>query len=156
MLRTVLGRAGLRAVLMAGLVACQSPLSTDEGRRLLENEQRWARRGFANYSIETRSGCFCPSEIQTWTRIEVVDAKVRRATLLETGEVITDARLSYWSTVEELFAELQRAPRSLFLAEVKVTFDPTLGFPSYVEWIPKAGVTDAGGATSMRNAQPLQ
>ena len=141
--------------LVAGVLGCQSPLSPDELRRLVAAEQRWALRGFANYSIETLSSCFCPPELSTWVRIEVIDGQVSRAVLLSTGEIITDPRLRYWRTVEALFETISNANHDDGLSDIEVTFDPTLGFPSFMNWIPEKALLDAGGSQSLRDAQPL-
>jgi hypothetical protein len=141
--------------ILCAALACRSPLSPDELSRLAANERRWAGRGFADYSIETLSSCFCAPDVTSWTRIEVIGGQVRRATRLATGEVITDARLSYWSSVEALFASIHDAKRDGFLEDIRVRYDAALGFPTLVEWIPAKGVLDAGGSRILRNAQPL-
>jgi hypothetical protein len=140
---------------LAGALACSSPLSFDELAELNDAEDRWESRGFGDYSIETRTSCFCATEVLDWVRIEVVNGQVTRATMLETGEVITDARLQYWTTVEALFDSLRDANDADYLAELNVAFDPTLGFPTQVEWIAPDNVQDAGAVRSMRNARPL-
>jgi len=154
---STLARKGGRivAVALAGAMACQSPLSPDEMSRLKAAEDRWADRGFADYSIESRSSCFCGPEVLAWARIEVVSGLVTRVTVLETGEVITDARTSYWSTVEELFESIHASNDQDYLSDVAVEFDPALGFPTQVEWIADEHIQDAGGTRSLRNARPL-
>ena len=145
---------GLLALSVASF-SCGSPLSPTELTRLAVSEQRWASRGFADYSIETLASCFCPSELTTWARIEVVNGQVHRATLLATGEVITDSRLAYWHTVEELFASIRRANDDESLTDIRVSYDATLGFPTSVTWIPEEGILDAGGSQTLRNAHAL-
>ena len=145
----------LGLVFLCGALACQSPLSPDELSRLAASERRWEARGFADYSIETLSSCFCPPEVTSWTRIEVIGGQVRRAILLATGEVITDVRLNYWSSVEALFASIHDANRDDWIEDIRVSYDASLGFPTLVEWIPKQGVLDAGGSRALRNARPL-
>lgn len=142
---------------LLAVVACQSPLSPSELRLLAGAEHRWAARGFSDYSVETSTSCFCPPELTGWTRIEVVGGQVRKATLLETGEVITDMRLNYWSTrtVEALFASIRASGGEIYLADVKVTFDRLLGFPTLVRWIAESDVLDGGRSVMLRNAQQL-
>jgi hypothetical protein len=140
---------------LAGVLACQSPLSPGEREDLHEAEARWASRGFINYSIESRSSCFCGMEVLEWVRIEVVAGQVTRVTMLESGEVITDARRSYWSTVEELFDSIRESHGQDYLSDVTVEFDPALGFPTEVVWIADDNIQDAGGSRSLRNARPL-
>jgi hypothetical protein len=142
-------------VMVLGAGACQSPLSPSEHRLLAAAEQRWAARGFSDYSIESSTSCFCPPEMTGWTRIEVVDGQVRKATLLETGEVVTDIRLNYWSSVESLFATIRNSSRDDWIADLEVAFDPILGFPTVVGWVPEDGIVDGGATRTLRNAQPL-
>jgi len=137
---------------LVGALACTSPLSLDELEELNEAEDRWAGRGFDDYTIETRTSCFCAPEVLGWVRIEVANGQVTRATILETGEVITDSRVQYWKTVEEMFDSIRNANDQDYLNELNVSFDPTLGFPTQVDWIPDDNVQDGGSATSMRNA----
>lgn len=140
-----------------GVAACHSPLSPREFQLLAVAEQRWASRGFADYSIEARSFCFCPPEVSNWVRIEVVDGEVSKATILDTGEVITDTRLDYWDTVEAHFAWVRRANEGGSAADFGVAFDPLLGFPTGVTWtLRDPDITDGGGSRMLRNAQPLE
>lgn len=140
---------------LVGVLACQSPLSPEEREGLRAAEARWADRGFTDYSIETRSSCFCGTEVLNWVRIEVVDGQVVRATILETGEVITDGRIGYWETVEELFESIHESNDREYLTEVTVEFDEALGFPTEVQWIYDSSIQDAGGSRSLRNARSL-
>ena len=147
--------SGAMLLFLAGALACSSPLSPDELEDLNEAEERWESRGFGDYSVETRTSCFCGTEVLEWVRIEVVNGHLTRATLLESGEIITDGRLQYWTTVEALFDSIRDANDDDYLNELNVVFDPTLGFPTYVEWIADDNVQDAGAVRSMRNARPL-
>lgn len=143
-------------MLLMGVVACQSLLSPNELRRLAAAEHRWASRGFADYSIETSSSCFCPPEVTGWVRIEVVGGQIRKATLLGTGDVITDTRLDYWDTVEALFVSIRNASDGGSLAGIGMAFDPMLGFPTLVEYLLEdSDITDGAGSRRLRNAQAL-
>ena len=140
---------------LLGAAACVSPLSNNEFLALAEGEHRWATRGFTYYSIETKSSCFCPPELNEWARIEVLEGEVLRVTILSTGAVIDDSRVSSWSSVEDLFDEIHRANRNSGLADVKFTLDPTLGFPTFVRWRYDDNIVDAGGTRSLRNAEAM-
>jgi len=137
------------------MVACQSPLSSSERHLLLTGERRWAGRGFGDYVIEMRSSCFCPEELLGWASVEVAGGQISRVVLLATGEVVTDSRLSWWQTVEQLFADLRAAEAQQYLDDVSFVLDPELGFPSFVRWTPPANVLDAGGTRALRNARVL-
>jgi hypothetical protein len=144
-----------RAILAIGLVACESPLSTSERLRLAEGEAKWAARGYRDYSIEMRRSCFCPPEVNAWSRVEVVDGTVVRVTLIETGEIITDSRRTHWSTVELLFADLREIDTEDWLEDIEFTLDPVLGYPTEIRWIASDNVLDAGAIQFLRNPAPL-
>ena len=143
------------AVLAVGLAACESPLSSSERRLLAEGQAKWAARGYGDYSIEMRRSCFCPPEITEWARVEVVGATVSRVTLLQSGETITDFRLSYWSTVEQLFSDLRETGEEDWLEDIEFTLDPVLGSPTEIRWISPDNVLDAGAIQFLRNPAPL-
>jgi hypothetical protein len=142
-------------VLAIGLVACESPLSSSERRLLAEGEAKWAARGFGDYSIEMRRSCFCAPEVNVWARVEVVGGTVVRVTQLETGEIITDSRRTYWDTVEELFSTLRETDEADWLEDIEFTLDPVLGYPAEIRWISTPNVQDAGATQFLRNPAPL-
>jgi hypothetical protein len=142
-------------ILALGLVGCESPLSNSERRLLAEGEAKWAARGYGDYSIEMRRSCFCPPELTAWARVEVVAGTVARATLIDSGEIITDSRRTYWSTVEQLFSSLRETDEEDWLEDIEFTLDPVLGYPTEISWISTPNVQDAGATQSLRNPAPL-
>lgn len=142
-------------ILAIGLGACESPLSTSERRRLAEGEAKWAARGYGDYSIEMRRSCFCAPEVNAWARVDVVDGTVTRVTLIETGEIITDSRRTYWPTVEQLFSSLRETGDGDWLEDIRFTLDPVLGYPTEISWISSPNVQDAGATQFLRNPAPL-
>ena len=149
------GSLGALALLAIGLGACESPLSNSERHRLAEGEARWAARGYGNYSIEMRRSCFCAPEVNRWARVEVVTGAVQRVTLIETGEIITDSRRTYWSTVEQLFQSIRETDAGDWLEDIEFTLDPVLGYPAETRWISSQNVLDAGATQFLRNPAPL-
>lgn len=143
------------AMIAVGLAACQSPLSNSERRLLAEGQAKWAARGYRDYSIEMRRSCFCPPEINEWARVEVMGGTVSRVTLLQSGETITDARRSYWLTVEQLFSDLRETDEEDWLEDIEFTLDPVLGYPTEIRWISPDNVLDAGATQFLRNPAPL-
>ena len=121
---------------------------------LREAEARWADRGFTDYSIESRSGCFCPPEVSAWVRIDVMNGEVIRATVLENGEVITDTRLSSRHG-RGLFDSSPRVERpGLPLGRHGgVRWRPRL--PTHVAWIPDGSCSGCRWMRELRNATPL-
>lgn len=143
------------AMIAVGLAACQSPLSNSERRLLAEGQAKWAARGYGDYSIEMRRSCFCPPEINEWARVEVMGGTVSRVTLLQSGETITDARRSYWYTVEQLFSDLRETDEEDWLEDIEFTLDPVLGYPTEIRWISPDNVLDAGATQFLRIPAPL-
>jgi hypothetical protein len=143
------------AVLAAGLSACESPLSSSERLRLAEGEAKWAARGYGDYSIEMRRSCFCLPEVTAWARVEVVSGTVARVILIDSGEIITDSRRTYWSTVEQLFRSLRETDEGDWLDDIRFTLDPVLGYPTEVSWISTPNVQDAGATQFLRHPAPL-
>lgn len=148
------GSLGALALLAIGLAACESPLSSSERRLLAEGQAKWAARGYGDYSIEMRRSCFCVPEVNDWARVEVVAGTVSRVTLLHSGEIITDARRTYWSTVEQLFRSLRETDQDDWLEDIRFTLDPVLGYPTEVSWISTPNVQDAGATQYLRNPAP--
>lgn len=143
------------AMLAVGLMACESPLSNSERRLLAEGQAKWAARGYGDYSIEMRRSCFCAPEVNDWAKVEVVGGTVARVTLLHSGETITDSRLTYWSSVEQLFSSLRETDEDDFLEDVEFTLDPVLGYPTEIHWKFPDNVLDAGAIQFLRNPAPL-
>ena len=139
------------------LAACESPLSPSELVGVDQGERLWAARGYTDYTIETRLECFCPPSLRDWAMIEVVSGRVRRVVLLTTLAVITDERLPWWRTVEEIFGDLHRAniENGGWLKDVQLSLDPVLGYPTTISWLSKPKVQDAGLVQYFRNPQQL-
>jgi hypothetical protein len=136
--------------------ACDSSsvLSMVDRQALADARHQWEQRGFANYSFEVRQSCFCDLEVQQWTRIDVVGNQIAAAVLVATGAPVPAERWSLYPTIEELFSQIdQRQPD--WIQEVKVEYDPQLGFPTRVEFAPKPNVVDAGLVYNVRNVRPL-
>lgn len=108
-------------------VACKSPLSPLELVELNAAEARWAARAFQSYAIETISSCFCSPVVTQWARVEV----------------------------ERVFSAIRAAQHDDWVKDVVAEFDPQLGFPTSVSFVPKDGILDGGRLHSMRNATAL-
>ena len=143
------------AIFALGLMACESPLSSSERRLLAEGQAKWAARGYGDYSIEMRRSCFCAPEVNDWARVEVAGGAVMRVTLLGSGEIITDSRRTYWSSVEQLFSSLRETDEEDWLEDIEFTLDPVLGYPTEIHWISPDNVLDAGAIQYLRNPAPL-
>lgn len=147
-------RALFLAVLASG-AACASPLSPAELLDLAAAKARWEARGYANYAIEELQSCFCPSEIIQWVRVEVVDGAVVRAIVVEGGAEVPQIQLGLFRTVEQVFDDITGAGHYQWVEDVVAEYDPTLGFPTRIDLVPKQGLVDAGLAIYLRNPTPF-
>jgi hypothetical protein len=143
------------------LVSCSSPtglLSGSELAQLDVAEARWKQRGFADYSYETRTLCFCPPEVNKWTRVYVRGGIVTRAEEAETTPPVEVTNRGYWHPIDTAFARLRASVKNStdqVYSDIKVEFDQTVGYPTLVEYVSKPNVADAGSTTQRRNLKPL-
>jgi hypothetical protein len=144
------------ALVAAATVSCSSsPLVPSEVRELDRAEARWAARPFRAYSIEMKTSCFCPPIINEWARVEVVNDSVTRVVLVDSGVEVNSVERASFRTVESVFDAIRSSQRSEWVKDVVAHYDPLLGFPTYVSFIPKDGILDAGSVHYLRNAAAL-
>jgi len=143
------------AVAAALLSACESPLSPSELRTLAEAEARWTHRSFQDYSFEIRRSCFCEPSVTQWARVEVLGGVVSRVVLLESGMEVSPEQRGRFPTVEGIFASIRAATEDESLEDIKVEFDPELGFPTRVMFEAKPDILDGGSATYLRSVAPI-
>ena len=152
-------RLSLRAALPllgAGLLAgcSDAPLSLSERTALAEAEERWAARGFTDYSFEyVEAADLSPSER---VRIRVQGSRVVAVERLDGGVPRPGERLERWPTIEGLFAQLHRAQRTEEWRgyDVRVAFDRALGFPRSVAFEPPEDVLDGYFAYTVAAVAP--
>ena len=157
----------LRVLLMislsgaAVLAACDSSgiVGPRDFRRLAEAEERWDARPFADYSFEIRTSCFCPPEINQWTRVSVRNGVVVDANAVDPNAHFPITTLAWWQPIDSLFSNLRRTMSNVSFdspyADIKATYDPELGYPTRIEYIEKPTVADAAATITVRNVRPL-
>jgi Family of unknown function (DUF6174) len=143
------------AVVLPLLSACESPLSPRELRALSDAEARWARRGFQDYTFETMRSCFCNPLLTQWARVEVRGGVVARVVILETGADVSPQERGYFPTVEGLFDSIRGSTADESLDDIKLEFDPALGFPTRIIRQAKPNILDGGSATYARSVAPI-
>jgi hypothetical protein len=154
-LKTVLGIAGLAAA------ACNSSgiVGPRDLARLAQAEARWEARPFADYSYEIRISCFCPPEINRWTRVSVRNGAVVDAEAVEPDPQFPITTIQWWQPIDSLFATLHRAMTtdsfSSVYARIVVDYDKELGYPVHIEYVEKPTVADAAATIDIRNVAPL-
>ena len=120
--------------LAACLVAGCSDIGFDV-RSLTELERaeaRWERFGPESYVYEVRRLCYCGVESIGPVRVLVGSNAVVR-TYVESGAPVPEDAQPLFPTVQGLFA-LLRAAFAEAAAEVDVSYDPALGYPTEL-WI---------------------
>jgi hypothetical protein len=120
---------------------------------LAQAQQRWMSRGFTNYTFDTRHGCFCTPQTGP-VRITVRNGIVVSATFLETGLPVEAADFVYWYTIEQLFDRIPSSADQEGVADITVTYDEVLGYPSLIRVIPEKDVIDGGESYSVTEVTP--
>ena len=145
---------------LLALVACETSDIVRPGdfRQLAAAEARWQARSFADYSYEIRVSCFCPPEINRWTRVTVRNGAVVSAEAVEPDPNLPGPTIQYWDPIDSLFVDLRRTmtDRSshIYLDAIVADYDATLGYPTNIEYRAKANVADGGSQFFLRNVQP--
>lgn len=127
-----------------GIIGCSSPLDSNEQLAWAQARDRWTARGLADYTFETRHDCFCPPEITGPVRITVHQGTISSVTILESGLLLASSDLVHWYTIEQLFDRIRATAVQDGIADVAVSYDPTLGYPTSVRVIPDKDVLDGG------------
>jgi len=117
------------ALLSLALSSC----SPQAGSELARNRERWQAAGIDHYRFELSVLCFCPFSPQMPLRIEVIGGQVVSLTYNDGNPVPESewATFSAYTTIDALFAYTEQAVRKA--DEIRITYDPSYGFPSQVQ-----------------------
>jgi hypothetical protein len=146
--------AALRcAVATLIVVACtgDGPLAPDFARDIASARARWAQRGSADYTVESRVVCFCPPHMGFWSRLTVRAGVVVAAEFAEPVPAIYVESLLGWSTVDGVFSAAEAASRESIVRQITGRFDATFGYPLEVTISCEPSVADCGTTYQMRN-----
>ena len=154
LLRTVM----LTAVI--GAAACDSNIvGPDDVRLLAQARAKWEARSFTDYSYEIRTFCFCPPEVNRWTRVTVRGLTVTDAQPVEPDPQFPITATWLWKPIDSLFVGLQNqmtTPTTQSPYEsITVQYDEQLGYPTSIVYREKPTVADAGAEITVRNVVPL-
>lgn len=113
------------ALLLIALIAgCSNPFSPGRDTKDLDAaRETWRTHGYASYEFTFRRSCFCG--VTDPLRVRVVNDTVVSVVLISTNAPIDK---SLGETVEGLFRFIQRGIDN-DAAELRVTYDATLGYP---------------------------
>ena len=154
-LRTLIVMVGAAATF-----ACNGDIVGPQDFALLAQARaRWAARPFADYSYEIRTFCFCPPEVNRWTRVTVRSGVVVDAQAVQPDPNFPIETIQWWYPIDTLFVNLERSMREPeltgYLASIEAEYDPVLGYPTFIEYRAKPTVADGGSTINVRNVAPL-
>lgn len=128
----------LAALGIAWLAACadsptepsgdDDPEASVSRQELDENRRRFEQSVGSTYAYDYQNVCFCGPDTRENVRITVRDGARVSVTSVDDGAPIPTARWPGFLTVDEIFDDIARA-LDTGAAAVRVTFDPTLGYP---------------------------
>ena len=133
--RFVLHALLLTSVMFAGCGGLTGPA---DGRRaeLAANQRKWAASGLTSYVFTLGMECFCA--INGPVVVTVVNDSVSRVQLTGSDSTVNAPWLP---TINKLFDVIQQdLDRNAFV--LRVTYDPTLGYPTEIVSDPVANVAD--------------
>jgi hypothetical protein len=141
--------------------ACDSSVvDANDLAALNSAEARWNARPFADYSYEIRTSCFCPPEVLQWARVSIRGGTVVSVEAIDPDPAYPITHQLYWEPIDSLFAGLRAAMRDpssdIYLEAIIVTYDPQLGYPTFIEYRAKRNVQDGGSVHTVRNVVPLE
>ena len=158
-LRTLITRTVLSGVLVVAGCNSSSVVGLRDFARFAEARARWDARPFADYSYEIRTFCFCPPEINRWTRVSVRNGVVVDAVPVEPDPGSPITTLALWHPIDTLFESLRRAMSESgsqsYLEAIVVDYDSELGYPTSIEYRAKSNIADGSSSLSLRNVRPL-
>jgi hypothetical protein len=142
------------------LAACENssgPFSPNERRELSNAESRWQASRPAHYAYEYQVECFC-GYAGIWARLEVRGDSVVAATEVNPQPGAPPLPLSYWPTVNGLFAQLHAITENAggnYLKDLSADYDPAWGYPVRIDMTCTDQVADCGEHAEARNLQSL-
>ena len=139
----------LGLLLLAGCT--RAPAPTPQPAATTAEEQRWRAAALTDYRFDFEQQCFCVAEQRQQVTVEVRGGRVARVLARATGQPVAASENVRWRTVDDLFRLIAEARANQ--SELKVTYDPRLGYPTRVEIGSLAA--DAGVIYIASNLRPL-
>jgi outer membrane lipoprotein-sorting protein len=140
----------LGLLLLAGCSAASAPVAPRPGAGTAQ-EQQWRAAALADYRYDFEQQCFCIAEQRQPVTIEVRGGRVSRVLARATGQPVAASENVRWHTVDDLFRLIAEAKANQ--SELRVAYDPRLGYPTRVEIGSLAA--DAGVIYIAGNLRPL-
>jgi hypothetical protein len=136
--------------------SCGNSAEADARAAFVDGREKWSKAAINSYTVEVKYSCFCPSEMVTWTKLEVRDGAIASAVPLDSipgsgGPV----RLDWWSSIDEMFAKIETELNNNDEPPT-VTYDAALGYPRSGSFHCPDNVMDCGFAFEYRNLVRLE
>jgi len=122
------------------LTGCDDGLTLSKHVELKHAMERWSALQYHSYRYETRALCFCPPEMAQWSQITVVDGRVSRVVVVETGAEVDTAFFFRYPTIDEQFLSIW----FMHSGDIEVEYDPFAGYPTVIDIPADPRATDTG------------
>jgi len=76
------------------------------------------------------------------------------AVFVANDSALSAGDLSFFTTIDGLFAQIERYQHEDWVSDVRVTYDPHFGYPTSISVFAKPGIMDAGASQFIRNLVP--
>lgn len=121
------------SMLLFLLAACIRPEQPTAAQTALQAaQQQWQAQQIVSYSYGLSVSCFCLDDALQPVVITVTDGETTAIVKAEDGAPAAAEFFEAYNTVEKLFALIQQAIDE-GAAEITVTYDPTLGYPTEIK-----------------------
>jgi hypothetical protein len=125
-------RAALLAPLLVASALAGCLTSPDDADELRRQRQKWESQGITDYRVLSRMICFCVGDATAPVVLHVLN---RRLVSVSRADDLTPVPPSEWPlryyTIDEMF-DLVADTLARGASEVRVTYDPMLGYPTSV------------------------
>lgn len=121
----------LSGCFVAAFVASAAACSPADDHGLTAARERWAKQGPAAYSFVSMRGCDCPPEVYRPMQVSVASGQIASAVYVDDQTAVASNFRSLLRTIDGVFDEIQAAIDQ-DAAQIMVSYDPTLGYPTQV------------------------
>ena len=128
---------------------CRDIAGPGDRSELEANRQKWAQHGYADYTFTLRMDCFCA--INGPVTVLVVSDSAQQVTMQSTGEVLN---APWIPTIKKLFDYIDQDIQR-HAAVLRVTYEPTLGYPIEIVSDPIANAVDDEVTYTVSNVSPV-
>jgi hypothetical protein len=125
-----------RAALLIALLVSSSMAgcltSPDDADELSRQRKKWESQGITDYRVLSRLSCFCVQEFTAPVVLHVLNRRLVSVTRVEDLSPVPPSEWAFrYYTIDEMF-DLIADAQAKGASEVRVTYDPMLGYPTSV------------------------